>query len=181
VKVFLRAFFVKGIHMSKNDQAINHDRYQVIPRTLIFIFDQSGRVLLIKGAPDKQTWPNKYNGIGGHVEAGEDVLTAAKRELLEETGFISDELKFCGQIMIDIAPDVGIALFIFSGNYHNQKLVDSCEGELVWVSLSDFDKYPVVQDLLELVPLVVKCKSNNDLFFGKYTFDEDENMLICIA
>ena len=24
--------------------------------------------------------PNKYNGLGGHVESGEDVLSAAKRE-----------------------------------------------------------------------------------------------------
>ena len=37
-------------------------------------------VLLLRGAADKRLWANRYNGLGGHVEAGEDVLSAAKRE-----------------------------------------------------------------------------------------------------
>lgn len=34
----------------------------------------------------------------GHVEEGEDPLKAAKRELLEETGYVSHELMLCGTL-----------------------------------------------------------------------------------
>jgi 8-oxo-dGTP pyrophosphatase MutT (NUDIX family) len=46
-----------------------------------------------------------YNGIGGHIEAGEDILEAAQRELNEETGISQVELSICGQIMIDVSPE----------------------------------------------------------------------------
>ena len=51
----------------------------LIPRTLIFLTCRD-LVLLLKGAPHKRLWANRYNGIGGHIERGEDVLTAAQRD-----------------------------------------------------------------------------------------------------
>ena len=66
--------------MSKNDQGIDvslkRQRYTVIPRTLVFI-TRDERVLLLRGAPTKRIWANKYNGIGGHIERDEDIYSAA--------------------------------------------------------------------------------------------------------
>ena len=59
-------------------------RYQVIPRTLCFVFNDND-VLLIKRSPHKRLFPNKINGLGGHVECDEDVETAVSREIVEET------------------------------------------------------------------------------------------------
>jgi len=56
--------------MPKSEQGVTFDRYAIIPRTLIFITREgpSGlEVLLIKGAPTKRLWANRYNGVGGHV------------------------------------------------------------------------------------------------------------------
>ncbi|MDP3183744.1 MAG: NUDIX domain-containing protein, partial [Anaerolineales bacterium] len=66
--------------MPASEQGVSRDRYMLIPRTLIFL-RRGDSVLLIKGAPHKRLWANKYNGVGGHLERGEDVLSAARREL----------------------------------------------------------------------------------------------------
>lgn len=44
-------------------------------------------VLLQKRAPNKRTWPNLYDiSAAGHIDLGEDPLTAAIREAAEEIG-----------------------------------------------------------------------------------------------
>jgi 8-oxo-dGTP diphosphatase len=60
--------------MPKSDQGIDQKRYQVVPRTLIFVFDQKIKCSYSKGHPQKRLWAGLFNGIGGHVERGEDVL-----------------------------------------------------------------------------------------------------------
>jgi ADP-ribose pyrophosphatase YjhB (NUDIX family) len=52
------------------------------------VFDERGRILLIKRLypPGRGRWSIP----GGHVEKGEDVLEAARRELYEETGIDAD-------------------------------------------------------------------------------------------
>mmetsp|Transcript_8571 Transcript_8571/g.9557 ORF Transcript_8571/g.9557 Transcript_8571/m.9557 type:complete len:233 (-) Transcript_8571:157-855(-) len=44
---------------------------------------------------------------GGHVEPGEESLPAAKRELVEETGYASDEWHFLGEYTMDANRGVG--------------------------------------------------------------------------
>lgn len=53
----------------------------------------TGQILLQKRAPTKPLWPNCWdNSAAGHVDAGEDYLTAARRELFEELGIDTDKL-----------------------------------------------------------------------------------------
>ena len=94
--------------MSASDQGVTSDRYSLIPRVLIFIA-RGREVLLIKGSPEKRLWADLYNGIGGHVEQGEDILSAAYRELKEETGLQGIPLVLSG--IINVLP-LAVATFI---------------------------------------------------------------------
>lgn len=72
----------------------------------IFTVNSRGELLITLRAPDKDAYPNLWEITGGSVVAGEDSLTAAMRELQEETGLIAKatELVFlnthCGRTTI---------------------------------------------------------------------------------
>src|ERR1700674_2038709 len=104
-------------------------RYSVIPRVLCFV-TSGDDVLLLKGAPGKKLWAGKYNGLGGHVERGESVHAAARREILEESGLAVTDLRLCGVVTIDLEAQAGIGLFVFTAKTAGRQLRASAEGAL---------------------------------------------------
>jgi 8-oxo-dGTP diphosphatase len=163
--------------MPKSDQGVHTKRYQIIPRVLIFIFD-GDRVLLIKGAPNKRLWANQYNGIGGHIERGEDALSAARRELHEEAG-LEERLWLCGTVLIDASEDVGIGIYVFRGEFSGQhELVASHEGELHWVGVENLNQVQLVEDLPVLLPKVYEMTQGRVPFSARYFYDENDRLQI---
>lgn len=160
------------------DQGHDTAKYQVIPRVLIFLFDTSDRVLLIRGSETKPRWPGKYNGLGGHVEAHEDIKEAALRELLEEAGVESVNIHLVGQIMINVSDVSGIALFIFQGIYEGDAVTCSQEGCIEWVKISDLPMFPTVEDLMILVYRAKNHRLGDPLFIGKYSFGANGDLAI---
>ncbi len=52
------------------------------------ISDMRGRIFVHRRGPDRRFLPNCWDLVGGHVDAGEDLLAALRREVTEETGWI---------------------------------------------------------------------------------------------
>jgi 8-oxo-dGTP diphosphatase len=165
--------------MPKSEQGVSAERYTIIPRTLIFI-TRDASVLLIKGAPDKRLWANKYNGIGGHIERGEDVCSAARRELNEETGLSRVDLRLIGTVMIDAGEQIGIGLFVFLGvlKNHNEALHSSAEGALEWVPFDRLEDYPLVEDLPTLLPRIQQMRAGDPPFSARYFYNAKDEMQI---
>ena len=61
----------------------------------VLVFDKKGRLLLQKRSLNKDVAPGKWDtSVGGHVNPGEDILGAAKREMKEELGISDCRLDF---------------------------------------------------------------------------------------
>jgi 8-oxo-dGTP diphosphatase len=163
--------------MPKSDQGITKDRYMLIPRTAIFV-RREDKYLLIKGAQTKRLWAGKYNGIGGHVERGENIHFSAQRELLEETGLFAD-LWLCGTVIVD-AGDVsaGICLFVFCGDNAQGEIKASEEGLVEWVKKEAVLHLPVVEDLTALLDQIHNMKRGDPPFSARSYYDENENLKI---
>lgn len=120
-------------------------RHLTVPRTLCYLL-HGDDVLLIRRGRHKRIFPGKINGVGGHVEADEDVAASAAREILEETGLAVDDLRLAGVVHVEgglgqseALPDgalPGVMLFVFTALAPSLQVRASDEGELIWVPLA---------------------------------------------
>ena len=74
--------------------------YQPIIGTLAYVFDRpSARVLLVhRTARAHDDHLGKYNGLGGKLEAQDDVVGGIRRELWEEAGLTVTALRLRGTV-----------------------------------------------------------------------------------
>lgn len=162
--------------MPVSDQGVSLDRFMLIPRVLIFL-RRADTILLLKGASTKRLWAGKYNGVGGHVEPGEDLLSAARRELLEETGLRSN-LWLCGTVVVDTGENPGIGIFVFSGECPQGEPKASKEGSLEWVPLAEVPALPVVEDLPVLLERIRKMKPGDPPFHARSFYKDDKLIVV---
>jgi 8-oxo-dGTP diphosphatase len=166
--------------MPASEQGTDRKRYMLVPRTLIFL-TRNDEILLLKGAHDKRLWADQYNGVGGHIEQGEDTLSAARREVLEETGLILDDLWLCGTITVDTQTNPGVCIFVYRGEYKAGEPGPSKEGTLEWVKAGEINHLPLVRDLSILLPKILKMRQTEAPFSAHSQYNDSGELVITFA
>lgn len=163
--------------MPASDQGLHGQDglYRWVPTTLSFLTCR-GHVLLLKGAPDKKRWANRYNGVGGGVKRGEDVYAAAEREIEEETRLRPERLQLCGIVHIEVG-STGKGMFTFRAEVPERvHLPETAEGLLEWVLLEEVPLKNLVDDLPDLLPRILHHPADAPPFFARYFYDADDRL-----
>jgi 8-oxo-dGTP diphosphatase len=169
--------------MGREDQGVAKSqlRYRVIPRTLCFITNGDD-VLLLRGGPHKRLWAGLYNGVGGHVEAHEDIFNALLREVKEETGLKVYDVRLRLVINADGGdPLLGVAVFVFTAVAGSRAVTPSEEGTLEWWPKAHLPLEHVVEDLPLLLPRVLAMGPIDPPFFAAYSYDESDKLHVSFA
>jgi 8-oxo-dGTP diphosphatase len=163
--------------MPASDQGSLSGRYSFIPRTLVFL-TCGEQMLLLKGAANKRLWSGKYNGIGGHLERGEDPYNSARREVLEETGLQVEDLWLCGLITIDAGKEAGILIFVLRGEVSAGTIAPSSEGTPEWHTFEESLTLHLVEDLPLVLPVVLSKKRTDPPFLAHYHYTPEGELNI---
>ncbi len=125
------------------------------------LFNEQNQILILK----RSVWEDDHQGAwvipGGHVDPGEDFETAAKRELMEESGFVVKDCKNIGQYKDDKAH---IEYFSATINTNeNQPVLDYFEArDLRWIDLDEIYDYEMVfnmkDNLIKMLDIPKKDK-----------------------
>lgn len=133
--------------------------YAPILATLGYVFSPDGaRVLMIhRNARPGDLHLGKYNGLGGKLEPGEDVVAGLRREVREEAGIECGDIQLAGTISW---PGFGKGGedwfgFIFRVNtYTGTPLSANAEGTLEWVEVGRVHTLPLWDGDRHFLPLV---------------------------
>jgi 8-oxo-dGTP diphosphatase len=133
--------------------------YTPILATLGYVMSPDGRrVLLIhrNRRPDDPHF-GKYNGLGGKLDANEDVVAGLRREVREEAGLECDRIVLRGTISWPGFGKHGEDWFGFIfriDGWHGEGRSDNPEGTLVWMDVDRLLELPLWEGDRHFLPLV---------------------------
>jgi 8-oxo-dGTP diphosphatase len=133
--------------------------YTPILATLGYVLSPDGRQVLLVHRNRRPADPHfgKYNGLGGKLEAGEDVVACLRREIREESGLECDELVLCGTISWPGFGKQGEDWFGFVfrvDRWSGAPRTENPEGDLEWVDIERVLQLPLWEGDRHFLPLV---------------------------
>jgi 8-oxo-dGTP diphosphatase len=152
-------------------------RSSAIPVTLCLL--RCGeRVLLLRYPATKDRFPGQWSLPGGHVEAGEDVRAAARREVREEAQIDPGPLRLRAILSESGLLGRTYLLFLFDAEVDPAHVFggarEAPEGTLRWFSRAEIPWPQLVADLRELIPRLLESDA---LLFGVQEFDGTDRPL----
>ncbi|GGE55841.1 NUDIX hydrolase [Priestia taiwanensis] len=122
--------------------------------TICFI--KCGNKLLLLNR-DKKPNMGLWNGVGGKIEAGERVEDSIKREVLEETSLVLEDVMYKGIVSWNVNNDYYGGMYLFFAELTEEQEVPSVteEGILAWKEISwllDPDNQGIVSNIREFLP-----------------------------
>ena len=133
--------------------------YQPILATLGYLLSPDGRRVLMvhRNARPGDHHLGKYNGLGGKLEADEDVVAGMRREIMEEAGIHCESLQLRGTISWPGFGKQGEDWFGFLfliDRWSGQPPASNAEGSLEWIAIEAIQDLPLWEGDRHFLPLI---------------------------
>ena len=116
---------------------------------------EADRVLMVLRTRPGDTHQGKYNGLGGKLEAGEDVVSCLHRELAEEAGITVRSQRLRGTISWPgFGGDDWFGFVFVVDSFDGAVPEHNEDGPLRWVPLADLAELPMWEGDRHFLPLV---------------------------
>ncbi len=119
--------------------------------------DRQQVLLIHRSTRPEDLHAGKYNGLGGKLDAGEDVVSGMRRESREEAGIECDEIVLRGTISWPGFGKHGEDWFGFIfriDRWHGEPLSRNAEGVLGWHEVARLQELPLWEGDRHFLPLV---------------------------
>jgi isopentenyl-diphosphate delta-isomerase len=112
----------------------------------VFAVNDKGKILLQKRNSQLKDSPGKWDqSVGGHVDEGEDYITAARRETSEELGIEVEDFRELGKFYIERPAQGGIIRrfqTVFTCIWNEPVHFNKTEiAEVKWLSVQEIDNW----------------------------------------
>lgn len=116
------------------------------------IYDESGRILLLKRSMRSRNYPGKWEFPGGKVDPGERFDDALIREVLEETGMTGHIKRYIGAAEAKL-PHVNAIQLVMEVEAHGTPAISHEHDGLTWATVEEL----LSMDMVDwVVPFVRK-------------------------
>ncbi|MBO6159813.1 MAG: NUDIX domain-containing protein [Firmicutes bacterium] len=147
-----------------------NDRTERVELTTMCLIEKDDMILLQDR--HKDSWSG-YALPGGHVEPGESIVAAVRREIKEETGLEIEDPQLIGVKQFPIEQGRYI-VFLFKASKFTGTLISSDEGHMEWFCRTDIGGLKTVSDFADLMAVFDRPELNE----FQYTIDPDGRWII---
>ncbi len=133
--------------------------YTPILATLGYVFSPDGRRVLMvhRTARPGDAHLGKYNGLGGKLDPGEDVVSCMRREIREESGLECTHLSLRGTLSwpgFGAQGEDWLGFIFLIHRFEGTPYERNAEGTLSWVPVKDIMSLPLWDGDRHFLPLV---------------------------
>jgi ADP-ribose pyrophosphatase YjhB (NUDIX family) len=149
----------------------NYAHYEL--KVFMLIRDDSGKLLFMRNDHPESIIHGYVNPPAGHIEIGETVVDAVKREILEETGLVNvSDIKVQGTVNVQGFKELPVFMIVVSCKVDGvtPSVKEGAEGTAVWLSSSELQSEKVLEDVAKIIE-TLKNTTSGKLFHATSTFE----------
>ena len=123
-------------------------------KVFLVLTNRKGMLLLLQNNHEDSIIHGYVNPPAGHLEIGETIIDAARRETKEEMGVELEEIEIKGFVNVFGFKELPVLMFVVSAKVPDgENPTDHGEGTPIWVEPKELGKYKVLEDVEKIIKL----------------------------